>query len=144
MIVNTIKEGKPYSFDLNGTQVVLEESDMLIETTKKPGFVSHTYNEVTVVLNTNLDEKLVEEGFVRETISKIQTMRKEAGFEVMDRIVFYYTGNEKITGIIDKNRALIADEVLADEILGTEPLDGSFVKDWNINKETVTFAVKKV
>ena len=97
---------------------------------------------MTVILDTNLTPELVEEGFVREIISKIQTMRKEAGFEVQDHIKVYYGSNTKITGIMERNKELVSDEVLADQIL---PSNGEgYVKEWSINGETVEFTVSKV
>ena len=89
----------------------------------------------------NLTPELVEEGFVRELISKIQTMRKEAGFEVMDRIAVSYEGNDKIAGIFKKNAAIIKAEVLADEILEEQTV--GYVKEWSINGEQVTLGVEK-
>ena len=105
------------------------------------GLYTVSDNGITVVLDTKLTPELIEEGFVREIISKIQTMRKDAGFEVMDRIVIGVTGNEKIADIMNKNKDSIATDVLANEIVNTN--DG-FVKEWNINGEKVTFSVKKV
>ena len=96
---------------------------------------------MTVVLDTNLTDELIEEGFVRELISKIQTMRKEAGFEVTDRIKVYAKDNAKILEILEKNRAEVQSEVLADEVVLGET-DG-YVKDWNINGENVTMGVKR-
>ena len=105
------------------------------------GYVSEGDGDVTVVLDTNLTPELLEEGFVREIISKIQTMRKEAGFEVMDRIAVSYQGNEKIAGIFKKNEAIIKAEVLADEILEEQTV--GYVKEWSINGEQVTLGVEK-
>jgi len=91
-------------------------------------------------LETTLSEELIEEGFVREIISKIQTMRKDSGFEVMDRIKVYVSGNDKISGIMDKNAELIKDEVLADAIINS---DYEASKEWNINGEKVSLGVEK-
>ena len=94
------------------------------------------------MLDTNLTPELIEEGFVREIISKIQTMRKEAGFEVQDHIRVFYGDNERISAIIERNKAMIGDEVLADELLPSSG-DG-YGKDWNINGENVTFCVARI
>ena len=130
------------SFDLEGTAVVLELSDVLVETVQKEGFVSESDRGITVVLDTNLTPELVEEGFVREIISKLQTMRKEAGFEVQNHIRVYYGDNENITGIFERNRALISEEVLADEVLASN--GEGYSKEWNINGENVLFTVSRL
>ena len=106
------------------------------------GFQAAADGDVTVVLDTKLDEELLAEGFARELISKIQTMRKEADFEVMDRIRVGYNGTEKIAEIFEKKGDFIAGEVLADEIVKNE-LNG-YQKDWNINNEAVTLSVEKM
>ena len=121
--------------------VKLAEEDLLITMTQMEGYVTEGDNTVTVVLDTNLTPELIEEGFVREIISKIQTMRKEAGFEVMDRIAVSYEGNDKIAGIFKKNAAIIKAEVLADEILEEQTV--GYVKEWSINGEQVTLGVEK-
>ncbi len=135
------KEGK-VSFELEGAEVVLELSDVLVDTAQKQGFVSESDRDVAVVLDTNLTPELVEEGFVREIISKLQTMRKEAGFEVQDHIRVYYGGNDRISAIFERNMAVISDEVLGDEL---RPSGGEgYSKEWNINGEDVVFTVAKV
>ena len=122
-------------------EVVLLEEDLLITMTQAEGFVTEGDNYVTVVMDTKLTPELIEEGFVRELISKIQTMRKEAGFEVMDHIAVSYTADEKVTGIFEKYGDEIRSEVLADKITaGT--LTG-YEKEWSINGEKVTLAVEK-
>ncbi len=121
-------------------EVRLEESDLLIETAQVEGYVSQTEADLTVVLDTNMTPELIEEGFVRELISKIQTMRKEADFEVTDRIRIYVQGNEKIAEIFKKYEDKMKEEVLADEII-FESTNG-YVKEWNINGETVTMGVE--
>lgn len=104
------------------------------------GYVSQRYNGVTVALETTLSPELIEEGFVREIISKLQTMRKENGFEVMDHITVYAAGNDKLAALMQKNEAFIRDIVLADAVVYGKT-DG-FAKEWNINGEDVTLAVK--
>ena len=128
-------------FEVNGTAVELARDDLLIEMSQKPGYVSEADNVMTVVLDTNLTDALVEEGFVYEVISKIQTMRKDAGFEVMDRIRVAVCGNEKIAAVAAANRDVIAGKVLADEIVTDEAL--AVQKEWNVNGETVTIGVEK-
>ena len=120
----------------------MAEEDLLIDMKETPGFVTENAGEVTVVLDTNLSEELIEEGFVREIISKVQTMRKEAGFEVMDRIMVYTEGNDHIAEIMKANEETIKGDVLADSIVYGSS-DG-YVKEWSINKENVTLGVKKV
>ena len=128
-------------FDVAGTEVSLSEEDLLIEMSQKEGYVSEADNYMTVVLDTNLTPELIEEGFVYEVISKIQTMRKDADFEVMDHICVAINGNEKIAEVVRKNEAAIAQKVLADEILIDTPLENS--REWNVNGENVTIGVAK-
>ena len=128
-------------FEVNGTEVSLSEEDLLIEMSQKEGYVSEADNYMTVVLDTNLTPELIEEGFVYEVISKIQTMRKDADFEVMDHIRVAINGNEKIADIVRRNEAAIAQKVLADEILVDTPLEIS--REWNVNGENVTIGVAK-
>ena len=106
------------------------------------GYVSESDNTVTVVLDTNLTPELLEEGFVREVISKIQTMRKEAGFEVMDKIRISVSGNDKIKELVKKHQEEIQSEVMADETQ-YDTLSG-YEKEWKINSENVTLAVEKL
>lgn len=127
---------------VDGKEEALEEEDLLIESAQTEGFESNSDYGITVVLDTNLSDELIEEGFVREIISKIQTMRKDSGFEVMDHIKVSCEGNAKIAGIIERNKTVIVDETLADE-LDTAKADGN-TKEWNINGETVILGVKKL
>ncbi|WP_072524314.1 isoleucine--tRNA ligase [Clostridium sp. Marseille-P3244] len=127
--------------DVNGQEITLFKEDLLIETAQVEGYVSENDNGITVVLDTNLTQELLEEGFVREIISKVQTMRKEADFEVMDRIRVTYSGSGKAEEIFEKYGTQISGEVLADEIVKAEP--AGFVKDWKINGEAVTMGVEK-
>ncbi|MBQ5736071.1 MAG: isoleucine--tRNA ligase, partial [Lachnospiraceae bacterium] len=120
---------------LGEEEIVLLKEDLLIDMAQMEGYVSEGDNEVTVVLDTNLTEELIEEGFVRELISKIQTMRKEADFEVMDKITVYNDKNDKIAQLFEKNAEVIKSEVLATDILHEAPK--GYVKEWNINGENV-------
>ena len=129
------------NFDFDGEKVVLGREDLLIETAKNDNFVTEADNKVTVVLDIRLDDALLEEGFVRELISKIQTMRKEAGFEVVDHIVLSQSGNDRISEIIKKNEAVIKNDTLADEIVYNN-VEG-YTKDWNLNGEHTSLGVSK-
>ena len=122
-------------------EIVLFKEDVLIETEQKAGFFTLTDGGVTAALNTELTPELIEEGFVRELISKIQTMRKDSDFEVMDHIVVTLAGSEKLSQIAEKNKAAISSDVLAEDIITADSADG---KEWDINGEKVTIAVKKV
>ena len=128
--------------DIDGNEVVLSEGDLLIETAQMEGYVTESDNDIAVVLDTNLTPELIEEGFVREIISKIQTMRKEAGFEVMDKIQVYVKDNKVIEDIMKAHAEEIQAEVLAEKLI-TDTTQG-YVKSWNINSQEVTFGVEKV
>ncbi|MDO4478919.1 MAG: isoleucine--tRNA ligase [Lachnospiraceae bacterium] len=136
-----LKSTGSLKFDIDGVAVELTEEDLLIDTAQTEGYVTETDNGITVVLDKTMTPELIEEGFVREIVSKIQTMRKEAGFEVMDTITVYANGNDTIRKIMEDNGDMIRHDVLADAIVFGET-DG-YVKDWKINKEAVTLAVKK-
>mgnify|MGYP000758622746 CR=1 FL=1 len=129
-------------------EVVLSKEDLLIEMTQMEGYVTQSDNNITVVLDTNLTPELIEEGFVREIISKIQTMRKEAGFEVMDKISIYYHADEKVADIFNKYGNDIMGDVLGTEVVAeADSFDsgenGIYCKEWNINGEKVLLGVKK-
>jgi len=128
-------------FEFDGEKVSLGREDLLIETAKNDDFVTEADNKTTVVLDIRLSEELIEEGFVRELISKVQTMRKEAGFEVVDHILLSQTGNERIAEIIKKNEAVIKNDTLADEIVYSN-VEG-YTKDWNLNGENTSLGVSK-
>ena len=139
--MDELKDKGSITLDINGSEVVLYETDLLIDTAQIEGYVSEQDNDITVVLDTNLTPELIEEGFVRELISKVQTMRKEAGFEVMDRIRLYAADNEKILTVLKDHMDEIKDEVLADEIvLGSI---AGYEKEWSINGENVRMGVEK-
>ena len=129
------------SFDIDGQNVVLSKEDLLIDTAQMEGYVTEEDSTVTVVLDTNLSDALIEEGFVREIISKIQTMRKEAGFEVMDKVVVYSMGNQKIEGYMKEYREEILSDVMASDIRFDEVK--GYTKEWSINGESVTLGVEK-
>jgi isoleucyl-tRNA synthetase len=140
--MDTLNAGEPLTFDFDGEKVVLEMEDLLIDMAQVEGYVSEGEGELTVVLDTNLSDELIEEGFVREVISKIQTMRKEAGFEVMDKIIVNVANNNKVQSVIEGNLNEIKSEVLADKI-EFDKINGH-EKEWNINGEKVTFSVAKI
>ncbi len=136
-----LKETGELHLDINGTPVVLSENDLLIDTAQSEDYVTEQDGDITVVLEIKLTDELIEEGFVREIISKVQTMRKEADFQVMDRIVIYAMGNDKIEGILAAHKDEIQGEVLANDIvLGSTK---GYIKDWVINGEKVTMAVER-
>ncbi len=137
-----LKSKGSITLDSVNAEVVLCEEDLLITMTQQEGYVTEGDNEVTVVLDTNLSKELIEEGFVRELISKIQTMRKEAGFEVMDKIIVSYQAGEKIHAIFEKYGAQIQSEVLAQQI--DSAVVKGYEKEWNINGEKVAMGVEKV
>jgi isoleucyl-tRNA synthetase len=128
--------------NLDGEEVVLTEEDLLIETAQMEGYVSEDNQDISVVIDTNLTPELIEEGFVRELISKIQTMRKEAGFEVMDKIRVSVKNNDRIVEILKKFEQEILSDVMADEI--AYDAAAGYTKDWNINGEVVTLSVEKL
>ena len=140
--MNELRSTGLLTLDINGNKVELSEEDLLIETAQTEGYVTEADGDISVVLDTNLTPELIEEGFVREIVSKVQTMRKEAGFEVMDKIHIYAKDNEKILELMKNHKEEIMSEVLAEDMtLGTT--DG-YVKEWNINKEPVVLGVAKM
>ena len=141
-IVPKLRNGEKFVFDIDGTEVELSESDVLVETVEKSGFVTESDARLAVVLDTNLTPELIEEGFVREIVSKVQTMRKEAGFEVVDRIRLGCKGNDKIAEILTRNEDSIKKDVLANEFVNGA-LSG-YEKQWSINGEDVTLSVEKL
>ena len=140
-IVNAIKAEGKYCFETGGQVVELTEADVLVTAVKKEGLVSETDGQVTVVLDTNLTPELIELGFVRELTSKLQTMRKEAGFEVADHIRIGYAGSDKVKAVFEKYAQDIAADTLADAVSGD--LSG-YEKDWDINGEAVRLSVERV
>ena len=137
-----LNEKGTLTIQVDGQDEALEKDDLLIEAAQMEGYVSDTDRGITVVLDTNLTPELLEEGFVREIISKVQTMRKDAGFEVMDHIRVSMQDNDKVQQVISSNEAQIKSEVLADEVA----YNGAkgFTKEWSINGEKVTLGVEKL
>ena len=139
-VMETLNRDKPICLNVQGTDVEVFKDDVLIDTQQKDGFVSASDAGFTVVLDTNLTDELIEEGFVREIISKIQTMRKDSGFEVTDRISVVFDGSDKIAKIFAANDAEIKSQTLADSIDAGDAKDG---KNWNVNGEKVDIAIQK-
>ena len=137
-----LKSTGELKLDIDGQEIVLLEEDLLIDMAQMEGYVSESDHTITVVLDTNLTPELIEEGFVRELVSKIQTMRKEAGFEVMDKIRVYAKDNDKIVDIMKNHGDEIKSEVLAEDIVTGETK--GYEKEWNINFEKVTMAVERI
>ena len=140
--MDTLNAEGALRFNVNGVDVELTAEDLLIDTVRKEGYVSVEDGNFTVVLDTNLTPELIEEGYVYELISKIQTMRKESGFEVMDRIRVSLNGNDKLSEVAAANEAAIAGKVLADKIEKNTALANE--KKWDINGEKVTIGVQKI
>ena len=130
-------------FDIEGTPVELTREDCLIAPAQKPGFVAETDRDMTVVIDTNLTPELIEKGFVREVISKLQTMRKEAGFDVVDRISVTYEASEVLAPVIARNVGAISSAVLATSVTAGPASEGAYAKNWNINGENALLSVKK-
>lgn len=135
-----LEEKGALKFSFGGDDVVLTKDDLLIEVMQKEGYYSVADHGITVALNITLTDALIEEGYVRELISKIQTMRKDAGFDVTDHIMLSVDGNEKLAGVLERNLAAISKSVLADGF----DTDGGISKEWDINGENVTITVKKI
>ena len=140
--MDTLKSEGALKFDVNGTEVALAEEDLLISIAQKEGFEASADGDVTVVMDTNLSDELIEEGFVNELISKFQNMRKDSGFEVMDRINVYVSGNERIEAIMKKNEEAMATKLLADSV-NYDKANAS-AAEYTINGEKVTLGVEKV
>ena len=132
------------SFNLDGKEIKLSEEDLLIEASKKEGFITSILNDKTIVLDTSLNEQLINEGFIREIISKIQTMRKESNFDVMDKIVVNIYNNDKIVKIVSDNKDLLLKDIMAKEIVLSEPSNNDAIKkEWDINEENCIIAISK-
>ena len=137
----TLKAEGSLKFEIDGQAVELTEDDLLIDVAESGNYATFGDNSVTVVIDTKLTPELIEEGFVREIISKVQSMRKEADFEVTDRITLYIDNNDNISKVVIDNDEKIKDAVLADHIILGKM--AGFTKEWNINGETVIFGVAR-
>lgn len=141
-IVSTVRSGKPYTFEVNGEPIELTEVDLLIEPAQREGYAAETSADYAVILDTHLTDELIEEGLVREIISKVQTMRKDSGFEVTDKIVLKADGDDEVMEAFRRNEDQIAKEVLAAEVVAGDP--GSAAKEWNINGMKMNLSVAVV
>ena len=141
-IVEKVKKGEVYTVELGGTNIEFSLDDLLISSESKQGFVSASENDITVVLDTNITEELMLEGVERELISKIQTMRKEAGFEVVDRINLYIQADGTVLKVINEKSKNLKEAVLASQIITSEVK--GYVKEWDIVSEIVKIGVEKV
>ncbi len=144
-VVDTLDSGAHYDFELEGTQVSLAREDLLISPMQKSGYVAQSEGEFTVVLDANITEDLKREGFLREVISKVQTMRKEAGFEVTDRIKVYVWGNALIEAVVTGGEKTLRESVLAEALaVGAPAPEGAHAKEWDLNSEKANLAVEKI
>jgi len=134
--------GEDLSFDVEGTRVVLSRDDVLVESMQKPGLATLEERGVTVALNTVLTPELVEEGYAREIISKLQTMRKDAGFEVTDRILVTYKASDILKKAIQSQKDMVMAVVLALELEEGEPQESAFTQEWDINGEKAELSIK--
>ena len=142
-VVAAFEKGETVTFTIDDTEIVLSKEDVLVEAVKKEGFTSQVDGALTVVLDTNLTEDLIEEGYAREFVSKVQSMRKDAGFDVTDRIAITCQCGDKLMKALEKGREIILNGVLADSLTLGEA-SGEAVKDWDINGESATIGVKRV
>ncbi|MEA4899744.1 MAG: isoleucine--tRNA ligase [Christensenellaceae bacterium] len=140
-VVDAFARGEQLRFELDGTEIALDEADVLTEPMQKPGFVAESDNALTVVLDTNLTPELIEEGFVREVISKLQTMRKDSDLEVVDRVKVTYEAGEKLNAIIERGCGAIMRAVLAVELTAGKP--AGIVREWSVNGEPATFGIER-
>ena len=142
-VVAAHNRGESYKFDIDGTEISLAAEDVLVSTEENAGFVTVTEHDLSVVLDTNLTPELIEEGFVREIVSKVQTMRKEAGFEVIDRITVYVSGSKLIEEIVSGDEAALKDGVLATSVVLTAAPEDAYSKEWDLNGEKAVLGVRK-
>ncbi len=143
-VVDAFEKGETVKFMVDETEVELGKDDVLTKPMQKPGFVAQVEGDMTVVLDTNLTDELIEEGYVREVISKIQTMRKDADFDVVDRIAVSVATTEKLSAIISANKDELMNSVLAVELTVCEAAEGTAVQEWNINGEKAVIGVKVI
>ena len=139
--MDTLDRDGALSFTFGGTPVTLTRDDLLIEMTQADGFEAVSDKGITVVIDKHLTPELLEEGLVRELVSKVQNMRKDSGFEVTDHIVLSVSGNDRVADVVKKNEAMIAEDTLADRVIYTA---GDDAREWSLNGEKVFLSVKKV
>ncbi len=143
-VVATFERGETLKFELDGTPIELEKDDVLTSLTQKPGFEAQSEGDYTVVLDTNLTPELIDEGFLREVISKVQTMRKDAGFEVTDRIALSYQTSERLSAVIEKGKEDLMRAVLALSVENRPAAEDEAVREQSINGEKATLGIKVV
>jgi isoleucyl-tRNA synthetase len=142
-VMDTFERGENFTFTVEDTEVVLSKDDVLAEATQKPGFAAQSDNGVTVVFDCNLTPELIAEGYQREVVSKLQTMRKEADFEVSDRIAVAYQADEELSAAIEAGKSFIMQSVLAEAMDCAAAAEGFIAKEWNINGKKATLAIRK-
>ena len=140
---SNLKKDGNLTFDINGNQIVLTEDDLIIEASKKEGYITAIDGQATVVMDVSLDKELIEEGYIREIISKIQTMRKDNEFDVMDKINVYIYGNEKIEDIVLHHKALLLKDIMAKDVIISTCSNNALSKEWDINDEKVKIGIEK-
>ena len=140
---SNLKKDGNLTFDINGNQIVLTEDDLIIEASKKEGYITAIDGQATVVMDVSLDKELIEEGYIREIISKIQTMRKDNEFDVMDKINVYIYGNEKIEDIVLHYKALLLKDIMAKDVMISTCSNNALSKEWDINDEKVKIGIEK-
>lgn len=143
-VVSTFERGETLKFELDGTAIELEKDDVLTSLTQKPGFEAQSEGDYTVVLDTNLTPELIDEGFLREVISKVQTMRKDAGFEVTDRIALSYQTSDRLSTVIEKGKEDLMRAVLALSVENRPAVEDETVREQKINGEKATLGLKVV
>ena len=142
-VVAAFERGESVSFDIDGAPVTLEKDDVLTESMQKPGFMAQEDRGVVVALDTNLTDELIEEGFAREMISKLQTMRKDAGFDVTDHIVITYRAGETLTAAVENRRGMVLASVLGDTLTVGEPDEGMYTREWDVNGEKAFVGIRQ-
>ena len=140
---STLKTNGELSFTVNGETISLKEEDLIIEASKKEGFITAIDGQTTVVMDITLDQELIEEGYVREVVSKIQTMRKDSNFDVMDKITVYISNNKKIEDIITRHKDLLLKDIMANDVIVGNCDKYSISKEWDINDEKVEIGIKR-
>ena len=142
-VVAAFDRGETYTLTIDGTDIILNKEDILVEAVKKEGFTSQVDGALTVVLDTTLTPELIEEGYAREFVSKVQSMRKDAGFDVTDRIDITCQCGDKLKAALEKGRDIVLSGVLANSLTLCGEATGEAVKEWDINGESAVIGVKR-
>ena len=143
-VVAAFEKGEPVTLVIDGAEIILNKEDVLVEAIKKEGYTSQVDGALTVVLDTTLTPALIEEGYAREVISKLQTMRKDAGFDVTDRICISCEGEDEVVAAVKAYRAMIENGVLAVDTLFAPAPDGAYAQEWDINGKKAVLSVRRV